>query len=259
MTTQTTHPDTVVTTDAPRRVRSPRAVARTAGVLYLVIIVCGLFSELFVRGRLVDVTDPSGTAAAIAGSEGLFRLGFAADLLMVVSDVGLAVLLYVLLRPVSRTLALVAAAFRIVQSAVLGMNLLHHLDAALMLDSSGPAGSLPTAQRDALVAMSMDSHAYGYLIALVFFGVHLVILGYLVVKAPYFPAWLGVLMVVAGAGYLTDSFSFFLVPGYDGALSSAVLAPALVAELATVLWLLVKGIDNRRFRAVETQSEQVAR
>lgn len=259
MTTQTTLPNPVVTTDATRRLRSPRNVARGAGVLYLVIIVCGLFSELFVRGRLVDVTDPAGTAAAIAASEGLFRIGFSADLIMVVSDVGLAVLLYVLLRPVSRTLALVAASFRIVQSAVLGMNLLHHLDAALMLDSSGPAGSLPASQRDALVAMSMDSHAHGYLIALVFFGIHLAILGCLVVKAPYFPAWLGVLMVVAGAGYLTDSFSFFLVPGYDGALSSTVLAPALVTELATVLWLLVKGVDNCVFRAVETQSEQVAR
>ena len=259
MTTQTTHPATVVTTDASPRVRSPHAVARTAGVLYLVIVVCGLFSELFVRGRIVDVTDPSGTAAAIAGSEGLFRIGFAADLLMVVSDVGLAVLLYVLLRPVSRTLALVAAALRIVQSAILGTNLLHQLDAALMMEPSGPAGTLPVTQRDALVAMSMDSHAHGYLIALVFFGVHLAILGFLVVKAPYFPTWLGVLMVVAGAGYLTDSFSFFLAPGYDGALSSVVLAPALVAEVATVLWLLVKGIDNRRFRAAETWSAQVAR
>lgn len=259
MTTHTAPPHPVVRTDVPRRTWSPRAVAGTAGVLYLVIIVCGLFSELLVRGQLVDVTDPSGTAARILDSAGLFRLGFAADLLMVVSDVGLAVLLYVLLRPVSRTLALVAAAFRIVQSAVLGMNLLHHLDAALMLDPVGPAGSLPGSQRDALVAMSMNSHAYGYLIALVFFGIHLAILGYLVVKAPYFPTWLGVLMVVAGAGYLTDSFSFFLVPGYDGTLSPAILAPALVAELATVLWLLVKGVDNRRFPGAQTQPERVAR
>ncbi|WP_165354478.1 DUF4386 domain-containing protein [Nocardioides glacieisoli] len=251
------HPDNITPVGNSTRALRPRAVVRTAGVLYLVNATCGLFSEL-VRGRLVDVANPSGTAARIGDSEALFRIGIAADLVGVISGVGIAVLLYVLLRPVSRTLALGASSFLIVQCAILGMNLLHQVDAVMMLDPAGAAGSLPTSQRDALVAMSMDSHVHGYLIALVFGGVHLAILGYLVARASYFPTWLGVLMIVAGAGYLTDSSWHLLVPAYDGAASSAILAPTVMAEIATTVWLLGKGVDDRRFWAAENHRDQVA-
>ena len=244
--TRTQRPDTPpVPTDSGT---SPQVYARTAGVLYLVIFVCGLFSELLVRGSLIDPTSPGATAQNIAAAEGLFRLGFAGDLVMVLSDVALAVLLYVLLRPVSRTLALVAAAFRLLQAAVLAVNLLGHFGAVLILDGNGPAAGLPGDQRDILVSLSLEVHRYGYLIALVFFGVHLVILGYLLVRASYLPSWLGYLLGLAALGYLADSFGYFLLPGYDGAASAVLLAPAVVAEFATILWLLIKGVDVRAWR-----------
>lgn len=220
-------------------------------------VTAGLVSEL-IRGRLVDVTNPSGTAARIADFEGLYRFGIAAEMVVVVSGIGIAVLFLVLLRPVSTTLALAAAFLLVVQCAILGMNLLHQVDAVIMLDPAGAAGSLPTAQRDALVAMSMDSHVQGYLIALVFGGVHLAILGYLVARASYFPTWFGVLMIVAGAGYLADSSLHLLVPSYDGAASSAILAPTVMAEIATIVWLLGKGVDDRKFWASQNHRDQVA-
>jgi hypothetical protein len=239
LTTTSEHVNTVPTT---ARGWSPRPVARTAGVLYLVIFTFGLFSELYVRGTLVDPASPAATAANITDSAGLFRLGFAADTVMVLSDVAVAVLLYVLLRPVSRTLSALAAAFRLTQSAVLGSVLLAQFAALIVLDPDGAGAVLGTDDRDAMVALAMAVHSYGYLIALVFFAAHLLLLAHLLIRSSWFPSWLGVIVGVAGVGYAADSFGFFLLPGYDGTLSPVLLAPAVIAEFSMIAWLLIKGV-----------------
>ena len=238
--TPTSNPVNIVPT-TPRG-WSPRTVARAAGVFYLIIFTFGLFSELYVRGTLVDPASPAATAANITDSEGLFRLGFAADTVMVLSDVAVAVLIYVLLRPVSRTLSALAAAFRLTQAAVLGSILLAHFAALIVLDPTGPGAGLATDDRDALVGLAMEAHSYGYLIGLVFFAAHLLLLAYLLIKSSWFPSWLGVILGVAGVGYAADSFGFFLVSGYDGTLSPVLLAPAVIAEFSMIAWLLVKGV-----------------
>ena len=227
---------------------SPRTLARVAGLLYLVIFVCALFSELVVRQRLIEPGDAAATAEAIAGSEGLFRAGFLADLVAFSADVATGILIYVLLRPVSRTLALLATGFRLVQSAVLGMNLLNQLMAIVILDDAGDLGAFDQGQIDDLVLLSMSAHTYGYLIALVFFASHLLIIGYLVWRSGFLPRALGALLALAGVGYLADSLMFFLIPGYEGAASPLVLAPAIVAEAGLILWLLIKGVDVQRWR-----------
>lgn len=242
MNTVTTSPNPVNIVPTTSRRWSPRAVARTAGVFYLIIFICGLFAELYVRGTLVDPASAAATAANIAGSEGLFRVGFVADTLMVLSDVAVAVLLYVLLRPVSGTLSTLAAAFRLTQAAVLGSILLAQFAALLVLDPSGPGAGLATDDRDALVGVTMEAHSYGYLIGLVFFAAHLLVLAYLLIKSSWFPSWLGVILGVAGVGYAADSFGFFLVSGYDGTLSPVLLAPAVIAEFSMIAWLLLKGV-----------------
>lgn len=226
---------------------SPIAVARAAGVLYAIIFVLGLFSELFVRDRLIETGDAAATARNILESEALFRIGFSADVLVFAADAAVAVLFYVLLRPVSQTLALVAAALRIVQTAVLGSNLLNHYMSLQLLTGSEYA-DLAQPQRDALAYTYLDAHTYGYLLGLVFFGLHLAVLGYLVYRATYLPRFLGVLLALAACGYLADSFTYFLVAGYEGAASPAVLAPAVVAELAMIVWLVFKGVDADAWR-----------
>jgi hypothetical protein len=188
--------------------------------------------------------DAAATAENISSSAGLFRLGFAVDLVVFLSDVAVAVLFYVLFRPVSQVLALLVAAFRIVQSAILGINLLHHYSAILLLGERADQGALAPAQVDTLIAWSLDMHAYGYLIALTFFGVQLAILGYLCMRSGFVPKALGLLLVLAAFGYLIDSFLHFLVPSYGGALSPVVLAPAVVGELALALWLIFRGVDT---------------
>lgn len=230
---------------------SMRATARIAGLLYLIILVAGIFAQFFVRTSLFVPGDAAATAAAVTASEGLFRAGVTADLIMVLSDVAIALAFFVLLRPVSVALALLAAFFRLVQAAVLGMNLLNLTIGLQLIKGSAylPAG---VEQTDALALLFFDAHGVGYRLALAFFGFSLLVLGYLVYKADYFPSILGVLLVVAAVGYLIDTFAYILLPNYAAyelLLGIVVFAPAIVAELAMCLWLLIKGVKHEPVQA----------
>src|SRR5271154_3175428 len=97
---------------------SPQVYARLAGVLYLINIACGMFGEIFVRGHLVVAGDALATAHNIMGSEFLFRCGIAGDLIMHITDVPMAVLFYVLLKPVSKELSALSALFGMLQTAI---------------------------------------------------------------------------------------------------------------------------------------------
>ena len=115
------------------------------------IFVFGLFSEVVVRSSIVELGDAAATTQNLLDTAGLFRLGFVTDLAMVAADVATAVLIYLLLAPVNRTVSLAAAAFRLIQSGVLGANLLNHLMAIQLLEGDGLLGGYTTEQRNSLV------------------------------------------------------------------------------------------------------------
>jgi hypothetical protein len=218
--------------------------ARTAGVLYLIVITCGIFSELAVRGRLIDFDSATATARHISEDQWLFRLGFAADLVVFLSDVAIAVLLYLLFRSISNAVSLTAAGFRLVQTAILGANLLFMFSALLIMSDAEYLTEFNTAQTNGLALLVLEMHKYGYMLALMFFGVHAVLIGWLVFHARFAPHWLGALLALAGFGYLTDGLTHFLLDGYEGSASWIVLAPAFVAEISFCIWLLVAHIDG---------------
>ena len=220
---------------------APVALARTTGALYLVIIVLGLLSEVAVRSSLIVRGDPATTAANITAAEGLFRLGFAGDVIVFLCDVAVAALLYVLLRPVSRTLAVMTTGFRLVGTAIYGVNLLNQLGALLALTGSEAMAGFSVAQQQALALLLLDIHRHGYDLGLVFFALHCLTLGWLLWRSAGFPGVLGGLMGLAGVGYLIGSFTLFLAPAHVDAVQMVYVAP-LVGELAFCLWLLIKGI-----------------
>jgi hypothetical protein len=228
-----------------------RSLAQRAGVLYVVIIVLGLFAEVVVRGTLVEAGDPAATAANIVSSQWLFRAGFAADLVVFLADVALAVVLYRLLRPVSRTLSALAAAFRLTQTAIIGMNLLNMFTALRVLDGADYLQTLGAPSTEALALLALDTHRYGYILGLTFFGAATVTIGYMAITSRGLPSPMGAVLVLAGGGYLIDAAMFFLVPGYDGAASAVVLAPALVGEAWFAGWLLAgaRGLQRLDPRA----------
>ena len=214
---------------------------RVAGLLCMVIIVLGIFSEVFVRGGVIVPEDATQTAMNILASEALFRVGIVSDVIVFLSDVAVAVLLYVLLRPVSQVLSLMAAGFRLTGTAIYGVNLLNQVASILLLSGSGHLGDLTPAQLDAMASFFLDLHGHGYDLGLVFFGVHCLMLGYLLFRSNLFPAPLGVLMALAGGGYLIGSFTLFLFPAYSEMVAPVYVAP-LVGELAFCIWLMVRGV-----------------
>jgi hypothetical protein len=223
----------------------PVFLARLAGVLYLLIIVFGMSSEILVRSTLIAHGDAAATAHNILTSSALFRAGFAADAIMLFSDVALAVLLYRLLKPVSPTLSLMAAAFRLMQAAILGVNLLNYYAPLLLLNNAGYAGALEAAQLHALASFFLELHGYGYDLGLLFFGVSNLILGYLVIRSDYFPAILGYGLQAAAVVYLVGGFTHFLAPESLQFVQPAYVVPVL-AELGFCLWLLIRGVNTGR-------------
>tara|TARA_R110002094_G_scaffold78388_2_gene84721 strand:+ start:1058 stop:1762 length:705 start_codon:yes stop_codon:yes gene_type:complete len=215
--------------------------ARTAGLLYLAIIACGMFAEAAVRSQLVVTDDPEATAHNVVGCSGLFRSALLADLVMMLCDVAVTVLLYQLLRPLSRTLSLLAAAFHMTQTAVIALNLLNMFLALHILGGTSYTDALRIEQQHAIAMLLLHAHKYGYVIGLAFFGVGTLIIAYLACKARPIPRTIGVLLGLAGTGYLADCITFLALPGYDGSASPILLAPALLAELAFAIWLLAKG------------------
>lgn len=222
-----------------------RTTARIAGVLYLVIIIAGLFAEMVVRSNLIVAGDAAVTAENIMDSEGLFRLGFISDLAMIMADVAIALLFYVLLRPVSNVLALMAAFFRLAQAATLGINLLNMFFALQLLGGANYLGTLGSEQSNALALMFLDAHAAGYRLGLVFFGFSSLILGYLLVKSELFPRILGYGLFMASVIYVADSAAYFMLTDYtavEAVFDVLLSGPVVIAEVSLCVWLLWKGV-----------------
>ncbi|MCG6186921.1 DUF4386 domain-containing protein [Maribellus maritimus] len=225
-------------------VRLMKTNARTAGVLYLIIIITGLFSELFVRSGIIVPGNATATADNIAANSFLFRIGFISDLIMVMSDVGVALLFYLLLKSVNQGLSMLAAFFRLAQATVLGINLLNFYLPLLLLGNGDYLSSFNQEQLNSLSMVFLNAHSYGYLISGVFFGISCIILGTLIFKAAYFPKWLGTLVVAAGVSYLIDCVVNFLFPEFASTSEILVMTVAVVSELSLCLFLLIKGVKS---------------
>ncbi|HEY8681775.1 MAG TPA: DUF4386 domain-containing protein [Rhodanobacter sp.] len=241
----------------PATQTSPQTCARVGGLLYLVIIIAGALGELFVRGTLVVPGNPAATASHILASESLWRLGIAGDLLMHVCDVFVMWAIYVLLRPVNRNLALLVLLLNLIQTAVLVANKLNLLVPLFLLGDADYLKAFDPAQLQAWSYIAIRLHDYGFGVGLIFFGCVCLVEGYLIRKSRYLPWLIGVLMQIAGACYLVNSFALLLAPAFEAKLFPAILMPCLVAELSFALWLLLKGVNMSEWK--QRASMQAAR
>jgi hypothetical protein len=226
---------------------SPQVYARIGGVLYLIIIVIGFCSEFFVRDKLVVSGDVTATANNIMASASLWRITIAGELILLVCAIALTLILYVLLRPVNKTLALLAVFFNIVEFPIEAASKLCLFAALFLSGNADYLKAFEPHQLHALVQISLKLHDYGFGIDLVFFGFACLVYGYLLFRSGYFPKPLGVLMAIAGLSYLTNSFTLILAPAYAGTISP-ILVLVLIGELSLCLWLMVKGVDEQRWK-----------
>jgi hypothetical protein len=231
------------------KITSPKKIARTGGVLYLIIIAAGIFGEIFVRNKLIVSGDATATANNIMASQLLWRIGITCDLIMHVCDVPLMLIFYILLRQVNKDLALLAVLFNLIQTAVLVANKLTLLVPLFLLGSQDYLKAFEPHQLQALTYLSVKADGYGFGIGLIFFGFECLILGYLIFRSGFFPKILGVLMQIAGSCYLINSFALLISPTFADLISPAILLPSFIGELSLCLWLLVKGVNVPKWKS----------
>lgn len=219
---------------------APQLYARIAGILYLVIILMGIGAEALVRNKLFVSGDANATANNIMHADFLWKMGITADLIMHICDLPVMIILYYLLKPLSKKLALLNLSFNLIQTAVLVLNKLNLLAALFFLGDAEYLKSFTPDQLHTLSYLSIKLHDFGFGIGLIFFGFVCLLEGYLIFRSVYFPRTIGVLMTVAGICYLTNSFVLILAPQFS---SIALLMPCLLAELSFSLWLIFKGVN----------------
>jgi hypothetical protein len=223
---------------------TPRRAAVTAGLGYLAIFALAIFANFFVLDGLVEPGDAAATARNIAESEGAFRAGLVAFAVVFVLDVVVAWALFVLFRGVRRDVSLLAAWFRLVYTVFLGVALIFSFIALQLLSGEGYLDAFGPGQLDAHVLLAVDAFTYAWLIGLVCFGVHLVILGSLLVTSRWTSRLLGYVLMVAGGAYVVDTLARAVLADYaevEQIFLTMVLIPSVIGELWFTVWLLRSG------------------
>ena len=232
--------------------------ARIAGALYLVIAVFGAFAIGYVPSIIVAAGDPATTVTHLMANQGLFGFGVLADLVVMLTEIVLSVMLFVLFRPTSPTLSMIALVSRLTMVVVMAVNLLIHImPLALLRGAADPAGITPELLR--AVAVLFEVHRYGIYVWDMFFGFHLAAIGYLVLKSGYFPKLLGIAIMIGSLGYFLEGLVkvTFFDSGAVGMAVAGLLVVATISELAFALWLLIRGLNLTAWNEVVNSSASI--
>ena len=222
---------------------SPQLYARMAGVSYLLGILTSVFGQMIVRDMLVVPGSAAATASNLLSHESLFRLGFVSSLMTVPFHLAWAVLFYRLFAPVNRSVSLLAGFVMVVGCTMWAVSSLLYYAPLLVLQGKDVLSAFAPAQLQALAVMLLKMNVLAYDIGLVFFGLWCALVGYLILKSSFLPRVIGMLEVLAGVGYLTllwRPLARFLYP-YN-------LALAGPGEISLLLWLLVKGVNDQKWK-----------
>lgn len=225
-----------------------KRLSRFTGISYLIIFITGIYANFSVLQSLLVPGDVSATANNIANNEGLFRIGIFSFILMVIFDVLVAWALYVLLKQVNKNLSLLAGWLRLINATIFGVALYNLFGVLQLINGEEYLNLFGAGQLYANVMFLLDTFNNIWLIGLLFFGLHLAVLGYLIFKSGFIPKIIGILLMIAAVGYLVDSFANFLLPNYTDyqtIFTVIVIVPGVIGELSLTLWLLIKGVKDQ--------------
>ena len=223
---------------------SPRFKARMAGVFQLLEAITAASPGVFILDRLVVAGNGAATAANILSHERLVWLGFASSLIGVAFHVAWALLMYELLKPVNKSLSLLAAFFVLVCCAMQALTSLFYLAPLLILRGGSSLSAFTAEQLQSLALMFLKLNQYAYNIDLVFFGLWCVLTGYLIFRSTFLPRILGVLLAISGLGwviYLYPPLAYHLFIPYIAAASA-------LGEIPLEFWLIVMGVNVQRWK-----------
>ena len=234
--------------DPDRLEVTPRRAAIIAGTSYVVLFAVAIFANFFMREGLIVSGDAEATATNIAESETLFRSGLIGFLAIFLLDVIIAWALYIVFQSASRTLSQLAAWFRLVYTVLLGVAIVFFFQALQLLDDTDALASFDQSQLQAQALVSLETFNSAWLIGLAAFGVHLIVLGSLIVANRMAPRALGLLLITAGGAYILDTVLHGLLNDYaeyETLLTTIVAVPSVIAEGWFGLWLLLRAGRDR--------------
>ena len=216
---------------------SLRKAAIIAGVATLAMVICAPFAELYVFPKLVTPGSGAETVKNIIAHRTLFAALLMAYTITFICDILAAWALYILLKPVNPYLSILTALFRLVFAIIALVSLLNLVNAIRIVTTPDYLLIFKPGQIQAQVMLSLNAFRYGFHFGLIFFGIYLGLLGYLVWRSKYIPSILGLLLVISGLGYLASSLQPYLFPGFN--IDFAVFT--FYGELVFMLWLLIRG------------------
>jgi hypothetical protein len=218
--------------------------ARTAGAIYLLGVITGPFSLMYVPNTMIVTGNAAATAANILAHETIFRLGILGDLLTGVWALAITFALYRLFRGVDQSLAAVMVILGgLMPAGIFFVNSLNWI-AALMLAHGTDLTAFTSAQQDALAMLFMHLHSKGNVVNSIFWALWLFPFGVLVMRSGFLPRILGMWLIGGGFGYLAVSFAGLFAPQYQDTVFM-ISQPLLFSELAITFWLLVMGAKVR--------------
>ena len=225
---------------------SPRTKARMAGGFQFLEGLTSAGGQVVILGSLVVEGSAATTATNILAHQQLFWLGFASSLLGVAFHLAWALLLYDLLKPVNRSISLLALCIILVGCAMQALSSLLYLAPLLVLQGGSTLSAFTPHQLQDLSLVFLNLNARAYDIYLVFFGLWCILIGALIFRSTFLPRILGVLLVIDGVGWM-----LYLLPPLAQQLFPLIAVAAGLAEFSLLLWLLVVGCNAERWKEQE--------
>ena len=223
-----------------------KKAARIAGLMFLLMVVSGLFAELFFRQKLFTA-DAAQTFTNILQNTLLFRAGILSDLVMSLSYLLTALMLYRLLRTVNEDKARLMVLFAAAGSVILMLNILNEY--MPLVYATAQAGALNTLQLGELSGLSFAAYNNGYMIGQVFFALWVLPLGQLICRSKFIPKVFGILFIIEAVCGLLSVVAHFLLNSTT--IATLLLIPCTVAEFAFLFWLLIAGINEKKLAAAQ--------
>lgn len=226
---------------------SNKNTARIAGLLYLIVVLTGIFYLMYVPSKLIVWDNASITFKNITESESLFRLGIFSGFVCYTAFLLLPLVLYKLFNPVSKVYALLMVVFAVVSVPIAFINFGNEFSVLALISKADYLKTFETDKLQALVLLQLYSYDDGNQIISIFSGLWLFPLGYLIFKSGLLPKVLGILLMMGCFGYLIDFTGSFLFPSYHKmTISNYITLPASIGEIGTCLWLLIMGTKNNK-------------
>ena len=229
----------------PNEIESAQhTAAKVVGFLYLIQMALAIFAESFLRGRIIVSGDAVQTASNITASERLFRLSLANDLILYASVIVLIWGLYVVLRPVNKNLALLAAFLRLVENAILAGTILGAFAALGFLSGADYLQAFDPKQLEALAQTSLRVYGGGFKIGFVFLGLGSAVFSYLWLKSRYIPRALAAWGIFSSLVLSIVTLIVIVFPVLGSALGLTYMVPMFFYEVGLGLWLLIRGLKE---------------